>query len=187
MSSFWGTLGRGIYSGGQFGPLGALGMAFGPSLFGGLLGRNDPNEKARRDFMSLMSPQHIEELTKNFWNQNINGPGFALASRAANAGSSNLARQVGNSFASRGILGSGVGAMGMGMSRSSLGNQMSNLYAGVDQQSRQQGFDLARNQAMGLAQMPMTPNYTANLFAGGLQSLIPFLMNREQQYPRFRF
>jgi len=175
--SFWDSIWKSGVGGaaGSLGPLGAFGAAFGPALFGGLFGANDPNAKARQQYLDLLSPSRIAGLTNTFYNQNINSPAFSVAGRAANAGAMNLTNNLNRNFAQRGIFHSGVGSIAPALAQSSLGNQMANLYSGAWQNASQQGMGLAERQAQGIAGMPTAPNYSANLFAGGLNSFLPFL------------
>lgn len=165
---------------GALGPFGAIGASFLPMLFSGMFGHNDPAAQSRQQYLNLMSPDRIAGMGKQLYNNNINGPGFSMASQAANSGSMNLMNNVNRSFAQRGIFHSGVGGIAPALGQSSLGNRMSSLYGDTWNQSQQQAMQLAQMQGNGFAGMPQPLNYTNSLFASGLQSLLPYLMHMQK-------
>lgn len=158
-----------------------LAMAFGPSLFGGALGRSDPNEKLRQQALALFNPKALQASTNQFYGQNVNSPAYSASQRGIIGTGQHLQNAVAASLASRGVAQSGIGAVMNPLAGSATGMGLSKLNASM--------WDMAGNQAQNSAQAragiltggPGPPNYTANLMAGGMNAIMPMLMEMMKQ------
>jgi len=158
--------------------LGQAALAFAPMLLGGTFGRNDPNEKLRRQLMQLFSSQNIGKRTGEFYNQFLQGPGYAGAQRSIAGASNVLQNQLGRNLGASGLRGSGIGALLPALGGSFSGSALGGLQTAGYGQARSDALDAIRAQAGGLTSVGPTPNYTQQFFGAGLDFLGPIL----QQY-----
>lgn len=163
------------------GPWGAAAMALLPSLLGGLLGRNDPNARARRQVQDILDPWNIERQGRDLYTSTMSGPGMQAAHSAIASGGAQALQTLTGNLARRGLNFSGVGSALPAAVQSGTGIAQGRLAASAWEQAMQNAQQRAYQRASVLSGMPTTPNYTANLFSGGLNSLLYYLLNKGQQ------
>ena len=162
-------------------PLLGAAAAFAPMLLGGMFQRNDPNEKLRQQLMTLFSPQNVNRQTGQFYNQFLQGPGYAGAQRSIAGGANALQNQLGRNLGSAGLRGSGIGALLPGLASSYSGSQLGGLQTAGYNQARSDAMGAINQQAGVLGQIGPSPNYTQQFFGAGLDFLGPLLRQYLQQ------
>lgn len=150
-------------------------LSFLPSLFGGAARRSDPLLGARAAALRELSPDALGSVTNSLFSQWQNSPAYWQAWKSAVGASQGLQNQVRNSLAARGIGTSGIGAVAPALAGSSLGYNLGNISAMGYQQAAQNAASLQRARAEALLTGGQVPNYSANLFAGGINSFMPLL------------
>lgn len=158
-----------------------LAMAFGPSLFGGALGRSDPNEKLRRQALDLFNPAALLASSKQFYGQNIASPGYSSAQRGIIGTGQHLQNAVAHALATRGVAQSGVASVMNPLAGSATGMGLSKLNASAWDSATGMSQNNAAQRASILQGGAPPQNYTANLLGGGLSALMPLLMSLMQQ------
>jgi hypothetical protein len=159
-------------------PWAMLAMALGPSLLGGFFQGKDPAERNRQMIMRLMDPNNIQREAEQTQQNLLQGPAYnAARSDILQAG--NMARSsVRNALGGSGLMRTGIGQAHMAAAAGSPGLALSRLSAEL----ASRGYDIATQRRLGLAgnlvNAPQAPNYTANLAAGGINSLMYALMRK---------
>jgi len=152
--------------------------SFAPGLLGGLFG--DPQKDLQKKIMKLLDPKMQAQLTQQMYQQALASPAFSQAQGAiaqgANATQGNIASELG----ARGIGTSGTGAILSSLTPSIVGSQQAGLKTAA--------YGSAQNQAMQNIQQRIAalqgtsgPSQSRQMFAGGLEAFLPFLMSRMGQ------
>jgi hypothetical protein len=150
-------------------------LSFLPMLMGGAFQRHDPQEQLRQKIAELYAPANIQRGTQELYQQNLSSPGFGMGQRSILGASNQLANSVGNRMAQQYGGASGQFRMGAApLARSTAGLNMGQLYGNTWNQSQNQYMDNINKQAQLYGGIGPSPNYTANLMAGGMNSFLPF-------------
>ena len=152
--------------------LGAL-LSFAPTLLGGLFG--NPQKKLRRQANKIISPQNLANLTNQFYGQALASPAYSQAQGTIAAGANQASNQVAQSLAQRGIGTTGTSAVLSGLTPSLVGSQQAGLRTAAYQGAQNQAQQNIERQ-LALLTGTSGPSQTQNLFAGGLEAFIPYLM-----------
>jgi hypothetical protein len=156
-------------------PFAALAASFAPSLLGGLLGKNDPQEKLRKQLMALYGPENLTKNTNALYSQFLGSPMFAQGQGAIAAGSNQLQNALSGSLGARGLSTSGIGAIAKPIAGSLAGGQLAGLRAGGFQQAQTGAQNLINQQGQALQGIGASPNYTQQLLGNGMNFFGPFL------------
>lgn len=161
--------------------LGQAALAFAPMLLQGMLGRNDPQEKLRRQLMQLFSSKNIGARTGEFYNQFLQGPGYAGAQRSIAGASNVMQNQLGRNLGASGLRGSGVGALLPALGGAFSGSALGGLQTAGYGQARGDALSSIQNQANALQGVGPSPNYGNQLFGAGMDFLGPLIQQYLQQ------
>ena len=158
-------------------------MSFGPGIISHLFGGRSPADQYKDEVAKLMDPALQGALRKQFFNANVNSPGFSAGQGAIAAGANQTANQIAEKLGSHGITGSGTSAILNSAGPSLVGSEMARLYMGADQSAQQSVSDYinARLAALkGTNFSTMTTNQNnpdMNYYGAGWSNFAPYLTN----------
>lgn len=150
-------------------------LSLAPGLLSGLFG--DPRKKMQKKINKLISPANQQALTNQFYNQALGSPAFSQAQGQIATGANQAGSDIASALAQRGIGTSGTGAILPGLVSSLVGQQQAGIRTAAYQGAQNQAQDTLQKQIEAL-QGTAGPSQSQQLFAGGLDALIPVL----QQY-----
>jgi hypothetical protein len=128
----------------------------------------------RKQVGNLTSAANVGRQTDKFYQQALGSPAYSQAQGTIAAGANVAGGDIARSLASRGIGTSGVGSILPGLMSSVVGGQQANLRTQAHQGAQQQAQQAIQAQLDALMGT-QGPSQTQQLFAGGLESLIPLL------------
>lgn len=146
----------------------AVGAAAG-SLFGG-----NNYGQAQQLGNNLFSPKMMMALFNQLYPQMLQNPAFSTAKNSVLTGASAAGNAADSSLASRGISGSGIGAVTRGVQAGTLGRGMADLHSQFASMTMQQVMNMLQGRAGLLGSIGGQPNPAGQGFAAGLGSL-PYL------------
>lgn len=165
--------GLGAFLGGP-GGMALLGLA--PSLLGGLFSRRDPMHQARAEISRIMDPFNIEREGEQLYKNTLQSPGYNQARNDIVGGAQTAQMALARHLGTTGLGSSGVGAGASAAVAAAPGFQMGRLASQAWDTAMANANQRASAHASLLAGMPTAPNYGANLFAGGLNAILPMLL-----------
>jgi len=160
---------------------GAL-LSFLPSLLTALGG--NPQVKLRRQLNKLSSPQHLANLTNQYYQQQLASPAYSQAQGTIAAGANATQGNVASSLGQMGVSNSGLGAILSSLTPSLVGSQQAGLrtsaYQGAQGQAQQRVQDLINNLLGTQGNSP-----ARNLAGQGVEAFMPFIQQYlQKQYPQ---
>lgn len=148
-------------------------MSFAPALLNKLFGR-DPQKELRKKVAQLTSAGNLGRVTNEFYQQNLASPAFSQAQGQIAAGANQTANQVAANLGARGIGTSGTGAILSSLTPSLVGSQQAGLRTSAFGQAQSAAQEQIQRQLQALYGT-QGPSQTQQFFAGGLQSIAPYL------------
>ena len=152
-----------------------------PGLLGSLFGGNQ-NEQLKKQAMQLLSPERLQQLTQQLYQQFLSSPAFSQGQSGVAAGANQAGNQVQANLAARGIGTTGTGAVLSSLTPSLVGSQMAGLRTGGWNQAQQAAQSQIQQQLKALfeaAGMQMPSSMTQQLFGAGAGALGSWLGNRQ--------
>lgn len=162
------------------GPGGMSLLALLPSLLGGLFRRRDPMRQARAQIEGILDPFRIEQEGTQLYKDTLQSPGYNQARHDIVAGGQTGQMALARHLGANGLLGTGVGAGASAAVAAAPSIHLGKLSAHAWDVAMANAGQRATSRASILAGMPVEPNYGANLFAGGLNALLPLLYGRQK-------
>jgi hypothetical protein len=132
----------------------------------------------RQRVEQIMDPWNIRKQGQDEYTSILHSPGYSQARSETIGGGQNAINQMNTTIGQRGLGRSGVGLAMPAAVTAGVGANLGRLSAGAWDQAQQNARQMAYAKASTIAGMPVEPNYGANLFAGGLNALLPLLMKQ---------
>ncbi|OGS00825.1 MAG: hypothetical protein A2V88_06200 [Elusimicrobia bacterium RBG_16_66_12] len=146
-----------------------------PGLLGGLFG-GDPKAKQRRQVAALLTPEKLQALTNQFYQQAIASPAFSQAQGTIAAGANVAGNQLRANLGARGIGTSGSAAVLSSLVPSLVGSQMAGVRTAAHGTAQQQAQESIRRQIENLVGTG-GPTRGQELFGAGLGTFGNVLKN----------
>lgn len=169
---------------------GTMGLSMLPGIMSGLgFFGQDPQQRQQEMAQRYMSPEYIQQLTRQMYGDMTHGQGFGMAQQAAVGGAGAAQHYLQQSAGQYGN--SGLQRMRTAVGHSLVGGKMASLYGQAQMQAAQQAQQLAMQRAQMVYGGGPAQSRTGNLVAGGLASFGNYMMNRSlmpqqsQQAPGF--
>lgn len=140
-------------------------------LLGGGLFKDRSSERRLREIMRLLSPGTLADNARQFETNIRGGAAFSQAQRDIAAAANAASSTAGQSIASRGLTGSGLGTLISSIGSNTAGFQMGKLNADVATTAHSQALDLARLLVGGIGTVPVEKDTGSKLFGDVLGSL----------------
>lgn len=158
--------------------LGPGALAFLPTLLGGLFNNNDPARERQKQIQQVFDPAALQKVSSDHLAALMQGPAYSNQLQTILAGQQGATSAMNAGLARSGANMTGIGAMSMAAPNLGAAQQRLGLVAGMQNDSNQWALDRARAYAGGMGQTTLPANHYATLFAGGLNSVGPFVSNR---------
>lgn len=147
-------------------------LSFAPGLLSHLFG--DPQKKLREQVATLTGPTNQSLMTNKFFQQAQGSPAYSQAQGQIAAGANATQGLLQSSLGARGLGTSGTGAILSSLMPSLVGSQQSGLNTSLYQGAQGQAQNAIQSQLQALLGT-QGPSQSQQLFAGGLESFMPFL------------
>lgn len=130
----------------------------------------------------LTSPEAFTGLAEKLYSLLAGSPIVSSAERSVLAGSNQANSAIRQALASRGILKSGLGAVGTGVGASLAGSGIAKLRTGLFSKAMTDAMRLLELQVGAASSLPQNRNIGRDVFAGSLD-LLPLLLQGRQPSP----
>ena len=151
-----------------------------PGLLSSLFGGGGSQEKLRKQLLQLYSPENLGRQTNLLYNQALGSPAFAQGQAGIAAGANQSAADVARNLGASGIGMSGTGAIIPALKSSLIGQGLGNLRTSAYQGAQNQAQNMIQQRA-GALTGTAGPSQSQQLFGGGLEALLPLLMQYLQK------
>lgn len=156
--------------------------SFAPAFLSKLGLFGDPQADYRKAVGKILASQ--PGLTNKYYQQNIGSPAFSQAQGTIAAGANATGGQLASELGARGIGTSGTGAILSSLIPSIVGQQQAGLRTSAYNSGQQQAQNEIQQRISALGGAPAYgPSQGQQLFAGGLEAFLPFLIQMFQNRP----